>query len=305
LIAYNCESDVLATVCTNGVLITQSTPRGGVITGSSSVLHTACWNWEDGVISADDGIHLNWPSSMERSGEGLKTHAKYAERKREIQAFFEAAKAYFASDITVSDLRYEALRGCIQGSKRLYVHADEMQQLLDIIDFAKTYEVDFPVIVGGYDSYMITERLKQAKIPVMLPRLHSLPMHDDDAVDLPYRLPALLQAGGVNFCLQNEGDMEAMNARNIPFLAGTAMSYGLTEEEAVRSVSLSACEILGIDKKYGSIEEGKQATLFASSGNALDMRTNNVTLILMDGIFVSPTNFQTDLYVKYKKKMGF
>lgn len=304
LIAYNCESDVLATVCTNGVLITQSTPRGGVITGSSSVLHTACWNWEDGVISADDGIHLNWPSSMERSGEGLKTHAKYAERKREIQAFFEAAKAYFASDITVSDLRYEALRGCIQGSKRLYVHADEMQQLLDIIDFAKTYEVDFPVIVGGYDSYMITERLKQAKIPVMLPRLHSLPMHDDDAVDLPYRLPALLQAGGVNFCLQNEGDMEAMNARNIPFLAGTAMSYGLTEEEAVRSVSLSACEILGIDKKYGSIEEGKQATLFASSGNALDMRTNNVTLILMDGIFASPTNFQTDLYVKYKKKMG-
>jgi imidazolonepropionase-like amidohydrolase len=304
LIAYNCESDVLATVCTNGVLITQSTPRGGVITGSSSVLHTACWNWEDGVISADDGIHLNWPSSMERSGEGLKTHAKYAERKREIQAFFEAAKAYYASEITVSDLRYEALRGCIQGSKRLYVHADEIQQLLDIIDFAKTYEVDFPVIVGGYDSYMITERLKQAKIPVMLPRLHSLPMHDDDAVDLPYRLPALLQAGGVNFCLQNEGDMEAMNARNIPFLAGTAMSYGLTEEEAVRSVSLSACEIMGIDKKYGSIEEGKQATLFASSGNALDMRTNNVTLILMDGIFVSPTNFQTDLYVKYKKKMG-
>jgi len=134
--------------------------------------------------------------------------------------------------------------------------------------------------------------------------LHSLPEFEGDAVDLVYRLPSLLQAGGVKFCLQNEGDMEAMNARNIPFLAGTAMAYGLTEEEAVRSVSLSACEIVGIDKKYGSIEEGKKATLFVSSGNALDMRTNNVTLILVDGLFSGTTTFQTELYLKYKRKYG-
>lgn len=304
LIAYNCESDVLATVRTNGVLLTQSTPRGGVISGSSSVLHTACWNWEDGVVSADDGIHLNWPASMNgtESG-GLKTHEKYAERKRNIQTFFDAAKAY-GKEHSETDLRYESLLGCINGQKRLYFHANEMQQLLDIIDFVKANEIKYPVIVGGYDSYMVAERLKEANIPVMLPRLHSLPYNNDDAIDLPYRLPALLQSAGVKFCLQNEGDMEAMNARNIPFLAGTAMSYGLTEEEAIRSVSLSACEILGIDKQYGSIEEGKQATLFVSSGNALDMRTNNVTLILMDGNFVPTDNFQTKLYLKYKRKFG-
>lgn len=304
LIAYNCESDVLSTVRTNGVLLTQTTPRGGVISGSSSVMHTACWNWEDGVVSADDGIHLNWPASMEGGEQGgVKVHEKYVERKRNIQTFFDAAKAYGKAH-TETDLRYEALLGCINGQKRLYFHANDLQQLLDIIDFVKNNEIKFPVIVGGYDSYMITERLKEASIPVMLPRLHSLPYNNDDAVDLPFRLPALLQSGGVKFCLQNEGDMEAMNARNIPFLAGTAMSYGLTEEEAIRSVSLSACEILGIDKHYGSIEEGKKATLFVSSGNALDMRTNNVTLILMDGDFVPTDNFQTRLYERYKKKFG-
>lgn len=309
LIAYNCESDILATVRTNGVLLTQSTPRGGVITGSSSILHTDCWNWEDGVIAADDGIHLNWPSSLEGGGwwsssPVRKRSEKYGEQKREITNFFDAAVAYLNSDPEKKDLRFEAMRACIKGEKRLYVHANELQQLLDIIDFVKTYNIAFPVIVGGYDSYMATDRLKDAKIPVMLPRLHSLPEAEGDAVDLPYRLPALLQAGGVKFCLQNEGDMEAMNARNLPFLAGTAMSYGLTEEEAVRCVSLSACEIVGIDQYYGSIEEGKQATLFASSGNALDMRTNNVTLILMNGLFSGTTNFQTELYKKYKKKYG-
>ena len=104
------------------------------------------------------------------------------------------------------------------------------------------------------------------------------------------------------FCLQNQGDMEAMNARNLPFQAGTAMAYGLKEEEAVRSISLSTCEILGIADKYGSLEVGKSATLFVSQGNALDMRTNNVTLIMRDGVMVPLVNFQEDLYLKYKKK---
>lgn len=307
LIAYNCESNVLATVRSNGILLAQSTPRGGTISGSSSVMRTDCWNWEDGAVLQDDGIHINWPSSLDGgwwSDTPRKRSEKYPDQKRALTTFFDAAKAYLAVDQEVKDLRYEALRDCIKGEKRLYFHANEMQQLLDIIDFAKAYDIKFPVIVGGYDSYMITDRLKDAKIPVMLPRLHSLPNLDDDATDLPYRLPALLQAGGVKFCLQNEGDMEAMNARNLPFLAGTAMAYGLSEEDAVRCVSLSACEILGIDKKYGSIEEGKSATLFASSGNALDMRTNNVTLILIDGQFSGVDNFQTALYLKYKKKYG-
>ncbi len=95
-----------------------------------------------------------------------------------------------------------------------------------------------------------------------------------------------------------------MNARNIPFLAGIAMSYGLTEEEAIRSVSLSPCEIVGIEKQFGSIEEGKMATLFVSKGNALDMRTNEVTLILINGQFAEVTNRQTELYEKYKAKYG-
>jgi imidazolonepropionase-like amidohydrolase len=309
LIAYNCESQVLETVRANGVLLTQPTPRGGTITGSSSIMRTGCWNWEDGVVSADDGIHLNWPASLEGGAwwaepAPKKRNEKYAQQKRDITAFFDAALAYSKGSREQKDLRYEALISCFTGTKRLYIHAGELQELLDIIDFAKAYELKFPVIIGGYDSYMITERLRDAKIPVMLPRLHSLPEFEGDAVDLVYRLPSLLQAGGVKFCLQNEGDMEAMNARNIPFLAGTAMAYGLSEEEAIRSVSLSACEIVGISKYYGSIEEGKRATLFVSSGNALDMRTNNVTLILMDGLFSGTTTFQTELYRKYRRKFG-
>lgn len=310
LIAFNVESKVISTVRTNGVLMAQATPRGGVISGASSVMHLGGWNWEDAAVSADDGIHINWPSSVQGDGwrskpEDMKRNEKYEDNKRLLSQFFETAKLYANNPSKYEmDLRYAAMKDLFLGTKRLYIHANDVQQLLDIIEFAKVLEIKFPVIVGGYDAYLITERLRDSKIPVMLPRLHSLPQNEDDAVDLPYRLPFLLYQGQVKFCLQNEGDMEAMNARNLPFLAGTAMAYGLPDEEAVKAISLNTCEIMGIDKNYGSIVTGKQATLFVSKGPALDMKTNDVTLILMDGNFVETTNMQTELYEKYKKKYG-
>ena len=307
-IAYNCESQIIETVRTNGVLITQATPRGGTISGTSAIMTNSCWNWEDGTISANDGIHLNWPSSLQGGGwwaepQPKSRNEKYSEEKKVIYDYFEQALAYAKGDAK-NDLHFEALRDCFAGERRVYIHANELQQLHDVLDFIEHFEIKYPVIVGGYDSYMMADKLKQRNVPVMLPRLHSLPEKDEDAVDLPYRLPSILQTAGVLFCLQNEGDMEAMNARNIPFLAGTAHAYGLTEEQAIQSVTLNPCKIMGIDKNFGSIEEGKNATLFISEGSALDVLTNKVTTILVNGEFVPVTNFQTGLYEKYKEKYG-
>lgn len=307
-IAFNVESKVISTVRTNGVLLSQATPRGGDISGTSSILALDGWNWEDATILQNDGIHVNWPASVDGGGwwaepSGKKRNENYDQQKQSLYQFFELAKTY--SNIRKSeqnDQRLDAMVDCFNSTKRVYFHADELQQLLDIVDFSIHFKLPFSVIVGGYDSHLLADKLKDSKIPVMLVRTHSLPENEEDAVDLPYRLPFLLQKAGVSFCLQNSGDMETMNARNLPFQAGTAMAYGLTEEEAIRSISLSVCEIVGIDKNYGSIEEGKSATLFVSNGNALDMRTNQVSFALIRGKFMSTDNFQKDLYKKYSKK---
>jgi len=305
-IADNAESKVIATVCTNGVLLTQATPRGGQISGSSSVMATSGWNWEDATILADDGIHVNWPADIQYNwGEGStrKKNDSYDKEKAQLLAFFEMAQAYANLDASEqSDVRLNAMRSCFKGTKRVYFHADNVQQLLDVIDFSQKFSLPFPVIVGGYESYLITRKLKDANIPVMLNRLHSLPENETDPVDLPYRLPKLLQDGGVLFCLQPHGDMEAMNARNLPFLAGTAWAYGLSEEEAIASVSKNVCDIIGIGKNYGTIEEGKSATLFISKGNALDMRTSQISLAYINGVRINLLNTQEELYRKYSKK---
>ncbi len=310
-VAFNPESKVVSTVLTNGVLLCQATPRGGIVSGSSSIMTLTGWNWEDATLLSDDGIHVNWPSSLQGGGwwaepTPKKTNENYAKQKREIEDFFQLAEAYSKKEkkSALLDQRLAAMKDCFHGSKRVYFHADEMQQMLDIISFCTKFNLKYPVIVGGYEAHLLGKRLKDANIPILLRRIHSLPENEDDPIDQSFKIPYLLKKEGIQFGIQNAGDMEAMNARNLPFQAGTTVGYGLSEEEAIQAISLDVCKIIGIDKQVGSIEKGKSATLFASKGNALEMKSNNVTLILIQGNFAPTTNFQTDLYKKYERKLG-
>lgn len=305
-IAFNTESRVVETVRTNGVLLTQATPRGGMVSGASSIMRLFAWNWEDATVLKDDGIHINWPKSTQGGGwwaepKPKKRNKNYASEILKLMRFFELAKAYDSNEVPF-DQRLEAMKDCFVGTKRVYIHANELQQIHDVIDFVNAFKFPFPVIIGGYDAHLIGKKLKDANIPIMLDRIHGLPQIEDEATDLPYRIPALLKEQGIKFCLQGSGDMEAMNSRNLPFLAGTAMAYGLEEEAAVRSISLDPCEIIGIAADYGSIEKGKKASFFVSVGNALDMMTNDVTLICLDGVLRSTSNFQLELYKRYRDK---
>ncbi len=304
-VAFNAESEVIKTVRTNGVLLAQVTPRGHRIAGTSSVFFMDGWNWEDATAFANDGVHVNWPSSLRRMKENRQVHQAndtYQREKEELVEFFKAAKAYSTGKKSANDIRFSAMKAVFSGEKRVYFRADGLQEMNDIVDLCLLFQLKNVVIVGGYDSPLIARRLKDAKISVMLMRPHSLPLRDEDPVYKPYMLAAKLQAEGVLFCIQNEGDMEAMQTRNLPFLAGTAQTFGLTEEEAVASISLNVAKIIGCDKDFGSIEVGKSATLFVSKGNALDMRTNDVTMVMIDGKWVNLQNRQFELYQRYKNK---
>lgn len=310
LVAYNAESKILETVKANGVLYTQSTPRSGIISGSSSIMATQGWNWEDAVLKADDGIHINFPKTIQKSGwwaepEPSTKNDKYTTQVNELIAFFNNAQAYYNST-TVADknLRYEAMKGIFNGSKIVYMHADNVKDILGVINFKKQFNLQKVVLVGGKESYKLTKELKQQNIAVMLNRLHDLPDLPENDIDLIYRLPALLQKDSVLFCLQNQGDMEAMNARNIAFLAGTAAAYGLTKEQALQSITLNSAKIMGVDNLIGSIEAGKLASIVVSEGDILDIKTNKINLAYINGLPIQLSNFQNDLQKKYSAKLG-
>lgn len=308
LIAYNAESKVVESMRPNGVLIGQITPRGGTISGTSSIVQFDAWNWEDAAIKVDDGIHVNWPNSFSRGrwwrGEdpGLKPNKNYSKQVKELQDYLDQSKAYNNGDKKITNLPFEALKGIFDGSKKLYVNVDDEKGINDVINFKNKNGIKHMVIVGGYSAYKVADLLKQNNIPVLVQRLHKTPSNEDDDYDLPYKLAKLLTDKGVTVALESSGSMERMNARNLPFLAGTAVAHGVTKEQALQMITLNTAKILGIDDQYGSLEEGKSATLFISEGDALDMRTNVLTHAFIDGRDVSLESHQTKLWKRYSNK---
>ena len=312
LIAFNTDSEITPTVRTNGVLMGQITPRGGVISGSSGVVHFDGWNWEDAVVKMVDGVHLNWPSTHHKHKKDGKVdimkRKTYDQSKREIVSYFTEAKAYAESYPKSSskemDVRHEGMRGLFDGSLALYVHADDARAISEAVHFKRDMGISKMVIVGGYDSYLVADVLRENGVSVLLNSVHRLPRFKEDDVDLPYRLPKLLADEGVLFGLQVDAQMTEMNTRNLPFYAGTARKYGLTEEQAVMALTRNVAQILGIDNVCGSIEQGKDATLFISTGDALDIMTNNLIHAFIQGKNIDLDNRQRELYRKFQTKYG-
>lgn len=313
LIAYNTDSKIIPTVRTNGVLMAQITPRGGLVSGTSSVVVLDGWNWEDAAYKMDDAIHINWPRMVSRKfldedniyPGPYEKNKDYTKQTDDLKKLFADAKAYNETETKLEkNLRFESMKGIFDGTQTLFIHSNNVKEIIEAVNFAKQFQLKRVAIVGGKDSWMVTDLLKENNISVVVSRVHDLPEHPEDDLDLPYKLPYLLQKAGVLFCLNNEGDMEEMGTRNLPFYAGTAAAYGLTREQALRSITLNTAKILGIDKTVGSIEVGKDATIFISSGDALDMRTNNVTAAYIKGVSIDLNNDQKALYEKYKKKYG-
>ena len=308
IIAYNAESKVVESMRPNGVLIGQIAPQGGRISGTSSVVQFDAWNWEDATVKVNDGIYMNWPSSFSRGrwwlGEdpGLKINDKYSEQVDNLVSYFNETKAYAAGDQSIVNLPYAATQGLFDGSKKLYINVDDEKGITDAIHFAKNNNVQHMVIVGGSETYKVTDLLKQNNIPVILQRVHLLPSQEDDDYDMSYKLARLLVDKGVMVALNAGGQMERMNSRNLPFYAGTTVAHGLEKEEALKLITSNTAKILGIDKDYGTLEEGKSATLFISEGDALDMRTNKLSHAFIDGRLVSLETHQTELYHRYDEK---
>ncbi|MBS1578155.1 MAG: amidohydrolase family protein [Bacteroidetes bacterium] len=323
--AYNTDSRVIRTLLANGVLLANITPEGGTISGSSSVVQLDAWNWEDAAYKMENGIHLRLPSFVARFGRrggftlpanlppdiaarfglgggGADAGKQALDKLEEIKSFFRQAKAYLAeTSHKETNLKFEAVKGLFDKKQKLFIHGDQVKQMLAAIDIAKEFGFDV-VMVGASESYHIADLLKANNIAVILNQEHALPATEDDDIDQPFKTPAALQKAGVLFALNDAFD-EA-RYRNLSFNAGTAATYGLTKEEALQAITLNSAKILGVDATTGSIEAGKDANIIIADGDILDMKTSNVSTAFIQGRKVSLDNKQKELYEKYKYKYG-
>ena len=310
IVAYNMHSKIIPTIRANGILYAQTTPRSGLISGSSSVVRLLGDYKEDVLVKEDDAIHINWPNRFKSTGwwaepGNVKKNDKQKKQTIQLADFFGDALSYYKNDSLKTkniNLKYEAMKKVFSGESALFVSASNVKDILDVIKFANDFHVPKLVIVGGEESWKVREVLKENNVAVVINRLHRLPENEDEDIFLPYSLPAMLHEKGIKFCFNYSGDMEIMGSRNLPFVAGTAVAHGLPYEIALRAITINTAEILGVDDKIGNIEVGKEASFFLSKGDAFDMKNNNITTVFIKGKKVDlEDNHQVKLYNKYKE----
>ncbi|HEX4852191.1 MAG TPA: amidohydrolase, partial [Puia sp.] len=252
IVAYNTDSKIINVLKSNGIVLAGITPEGGTISGSSSVVQLDAWNWEDAAYKIDNGIHLNMPSFVAKPNRAnlpagspppVDPTKESLSKIDEIKSFFRQAKAYLeSSSHKETNIKFEAVRGLFEKKQKLFVHGNQVKQILFAIDFAKEFGFDV-VVVGGSESFMVADLLKQNNVAVILHEEHDLPATEDDDVDQPYKTPAVLQRAGVLFALNDEH--EESRFRNLMFNAGTAAAYGLSKEQAIQAITLNSARILG------------------------------------------------------------
>jgi imidazolonepropionase-like amidohydrolase len=287
-------------------MLAQVVPQGGTVSGQSSVMMLDGWNWEDAQYKADNGIHLRWPAPFRRSGwwaapGPIEKNKNYDKDIRKIQDFLKEAQAYAKKTSPEKvNLKFEAMKGLFDGSKKLYINVNFAKPTMEAVLWAEELGLK-PVIVGGKDSWQIAEFLKEHDISVILGNTQSLPVREFDDIDQPFRTPLMLKEAGVNFAFSMDG---AWEQRNLVFQAGQAVAFGLGYEDAVAGLTLNTAKAMGIDDTTGSLEQGKDATLILVQGDVFDMRTSIVEHAFIQGREIDLDNKQKALDRKFRKKYG-
>ena len=303
-IAYNTDSEIIPANRFNGILTAQVAPQGGLISGSSTVFKLDGWNWEDAMLAEDVGLHLHWPSYVQRqrnSETGLfetVDNENYEGQTQLLHSLFQDAQAYSGQLLNLNLL---AMQPLFNGVTKLFIHADEAKQIISAIRFARSYGIQDIVLVGGADALSVKDFLLAQNVPVIYERIHELPQREWQDVDMPFKTPFLLHDAGIKVGIGG-GATSIDRQRNLPFFAGTAAAYGLNRETALAMITSVNAEILGVADRVGTLEVGKDATLFISEGDALDMRTSQVLGAYIQGRDIDLYGTQQQLYERFRVK---
>lgn len=313
-VEINPESDLLPVTRVNGITSALTVPaasgNAGGIPGTSALIHLDGWTQEDMTIAKPVGLHVEWPSmTINRAWwETRSEEDQKKAREQSIQAIrdaFEDARAYWTARNAEGkagiprhdrDVKWDAMGRALRGEIPVMFGASAYAQIRSVLRFVDEQKLKNVVIVGGEDSWMLTDELKARNIAVITASALSLPNRSYEAYDTGMSLAAKLQAAGIRFCISDDGGTH--NARNLPYEAAMAAAYGLPREEALKAITIYPAQLLGVADKVGSIETGKIADVIVTNGDPLEI-TTQVEQVYISGRAVSMETRHTRLFHKY------
>ena len=311
--AVHPSSEHIPVARANGITHAVAAPdaRSGGIGGQASLVNLDGWTVEEMLIDRSVGFVTSWPSLGGggrrfggRGGGGGRNYQEQLERYdtaiEELEAFLTSARQYdqavtAGAEIT-RDLRLEAMGRVVRGERPLLINASTVKQMQDAIAFAESNDVRI-VLLRATEAYKMAEELAASGVPLIIGPTQSIP-RSEISYDQMYGMPGVLYDAGVTFAMAT---FNASNSRTLPYEIGSAVSFGLPREEALKAITINAAEIYGVGDQLGSIEVGKMANLVVTDGDLLEIKTQ-VRHLIINGNEVSLDNKHLGLYEKYRSR---
>lgn len=296
VVAFNPDSELIPVGRAGGVLTALSAPEGGLVSGRSALMLLDGWSRDDMLLKADVGMHVLWP----RSQNDVDSLVEFFEQAQRYAEFAEQVASAAEPQLVQKDLRLEAMTPVLKRQLPVIVAANSVDAIRRAVAFKRRFNLKL-IIAGGTDAVLCAELLKAEQVPVIVTAVYSNPSRRHSPYDEAYTLPSRLHDAGIEFCISAGGRFGANSIRNLPYNAATAAAYGLPEEIALRSITLSPAQIYEVADRVGALQVGLDATLLLTDGNILETPTQ-IEQAFIQGRAVDLNSRHTQLFQKYSEK---
>ncbi len=311
-VAVNPDSELIPVARANGITYFAPVPQGRFLTGTSGLLAARGWTIEDMTVRRRTAMHLVWPDqSLSIPGPNPSDKAKpldeqareRREKVRGMEQFFADAEAWGKRAAGAPMVpAWQAMQPVLKGEVPLVVHAQGLREIRSALKWSETHPKLRLVILGGRDAWKVADDLAKRKIPVIYTEVFALPAQGSDAYDIQFRAPGILHKAGVTVAISEGLDRSsASGQRNLPYLAAQAATFGLPADAALAAITLVPAQLHGAGDAVGSIEAGKDASLFVATGDILDIRSV-VKHVWISGVEQSLETRHTRLAERYRSR---
>lgn len=306
LVAVNPNSALIPVTRVSGVTTVLATPEGGVFPGTAALINLYGYT-PDQMFQGFEGAVMNFPSSSRRGFFDRRTDdeiKKETEKNmKQLNEVWDKAVQYHKLDSALKGkVEYfpelQALLPVVRGQQTLLVEANAAKDISAALKWIKERRIRKVVLTGVAEGWRVAKEIAAAAIPVVTGPVIALPTREYDRYDQAYANAGQMKKAGVKVALAT-GQTE--NVRNLPFMAGFAVAYGMDKQDALRAITIDAAEIFGVADRLGSIEVGKSATLFVCDGDPFETKTN-VKHVFISGWQVPMVSRQTQLYEEFLQR---
>ncbi|MBL7863421.1 MAG: amidohydrolase family protein [Cyclobacteriaceae bacterium] len=309
LSAVNPNATVIPVTRISGVTTVVTMPEGGLLPGTAALINLHGYT-PDQMYAGFEGVVLNFPNTGRRGFGDRRTEdeLKKASEKAlaQLNDVWEKATQYHKLDSATSGKgvgyypEMQALVPVIRGERALMVEVDLQKDIQAALKWVKEKRVKKVVFTGVSEGWREAESIAKAGIPVITGPVIAIPNRDYDRYDARYSNAGMMAKAGVKVAIRS-GEEGNGNYRNLPYHAGFATAYGMNREEALKAITITPAEILGVSAQYGSIEVGKVANLFVCDGDIFETKTQ-VSQVFIDGWKIPMQSRQTLLYDEFLKR---